>query len=90
MPWTDEGKAFLADPNSHCTALCLWWHQLVRIFCMLEHAFDGKPVLLMDGVGLGKTLQAIGIIVCLAWHRSYYDAQKNFPGFFVQSLIVSL
>ena len=53
---------------------------------MLERAFDGKPVLLMDGVGLGKTLQVIGMIACLVFYHESFKKAGKFPGHFGQSL----
>ncbi|KAI5993055.1 hypothetical protein F5J12DRAFT_698839, partial [Pisolithus orientalis] len=58
------------------------WHQLIGIYCMLESVFKGKPILLMDGVGLGKTLQVLGVIVCLTYYWYVYMKKKAFPGDF--------
>lgn len=57
---------------------------------MLERAFEGEPVLLMDGLGLGKTLQVLGVITCLAWYREYYERKKAFPGHFGESSLMLL
>lgn len=84
-PWTREGEAFFADPNSRKVALAPQWHQLVGIHKMISLGFEGKPVLLMDEVGLGKTLQMIGTIAILAWFTEYHDQHKDYPGDFSES-----
>lgn len=38
------------------------WHQLVGILKMLTVLGEGKPVLVMDQVGIGKTMQAVGLL----------------------------
>ncbi|KAI0037453.1 hypothetical protein FA95DRAFT_1506960 [Auriscalpium vulgare] len=58
------------------------WHQLVGICRMLDCAFEGKPVLLMDDVGLGKTLQVIGFFAMLAWYREERRQDRPYPGQF--------
>ncbi|KIK23572.1 hypothetical protein PISMIDRAFT_10882, partial [Pisolithus microcarpus 441] len=81
-PWTDEGESWLNNPDGGREPLHARWHQLVGIIRMLQRAFQGEPVLLMDGVGIGKTFQVIGFISCLAWFRSHYEVHKKFPGAF--------
>ena len=68
------------------------WHQLVGIYCMLQHAFEAKLVLLMDSARIGKTFQVIGFIMCLSHFHWHYNAHKKFPGafsewFYTQSFI---
>ena len=58
----------------------LRWHQLVRTVRALERAATSDPVLLMDDVGLGKTLQVIAIFVMLAFYQEYYKKNKRYPG----------
>ncbi|KAI6011505.1 hypothetical protein EDC04DRAFT_2609856 [Pisolithus marmoratus] len=82
-PWTDEGESWLKNPDSGHEPLHARWHQLVSILCMLQQAFWAKPVLLMDGVSIGKTFQVIGFIACLAWFQSHFATHKKFPGSFV-------
>lgn len=81
-PWSEEGQAWLKNESSARQPLRPRWHQLVGILRMLERAFDGQPVLLMDGVGLGKTLQALGAIACLAYYRECFKSMGHFPGMF--------
>lgn len=86
--WTPEGRKWLDDPASPRQRLRPRWHQLVGIFRMLQRAFEGRPVLLMDGVGLGKTLQVLGAVACLAWYTEYYEHHKKFPGHFGESFLI--
>ncbi|KAF8422282.1 P-loop containing nucleoside triphosphate hydrolase protein [Boletus edulis BED1] len=88
-PWSAEGQAWLEDERSDRLPLKPRWHQLVGIYRMLERAFEGKPVLLMDGVGLGKTLQVLGTIACLTFYRNHYSSHKKFPGQFADRKFTS-
>lgn len=82
-PWSKEGVNWLADPNNTLRhPLRPRWHQLVGILRMLQRAFNGEPVLLMDGVGIGKTFQVIGFIACLAYYQPFYEKHGKFPGHF--------
>ncbi|KIN92957.1 hypothetical protein M404DRAFT_172154 [Pisolithus tinctorius Marx 270] len=81
-PWSEEGEAWLNDPTTTHEPLQARWHQLVGILRMLQRAFDGQPVLLMDGVGIGKTFQVLGFIACLSWFRRHFDTHGKFPGAF--------
>ncbi|KAH0833809.1 P-loop containing nucleoside triphosphate hydrolase protein [Lanmaoa asiatica] len=81
-PWTDEGQKWLATQVDRRQPLVPRWHQLVGILRMLQRAFDGQPIMMMDGVGIGKTLQAVGFIACLAYYRSFFSAHARFPGHF--------
>src|SRR5258705_1207206 len=56
------------------------WHQLVGIAKMLTNCFQGRPVLLMDDVRIGKTLQVVGLIALLAYYREYFLKHGQFPG----------
>ena len=46
----------------------LQWYQLVRTVRALEQVATSEPVLLMDDVGLGKTVQVIVIFAMLAFY----------------------
>ncbi|THH21443.1 hypothetical protein EUX98_g8376 [Antrodiella citrinella] len=69
-------------PDASIRPIKLRWHQLVGILKMLRNSFEGKPILLMDSVGIGKTLQVIGVIAMLAVYRDAYDENGDFPGEF--------
>ncbi|KAI6144170.1 P-loop containing nucleoside triphosphate hydrolase protein, partial [Pisolithus thermaeus] len=81
-PWSQDGQAWLNSATLKRHELEPRWHQLVGIYRMLERTFEGKPVLLMDGVGLGKTLQVLGTIACLAYYSHVYKEKGTFPGDF--------
>ena len=87
-PWTDEGIKWLASPTSTREPLRPRWHQLVGIFQMLELAFDASPILLMDGVGIGKTFQVVGLIASLAYYQKFYEKTGKFPGAFGESSVL--
>lgn len=80
-PWSSEGMVWLQDP-ANGVPFTLRWHQLVGVLKMIENAFSKKPVLLMDGVGLGKTIQLAAYIAFLAWYRDFFTVHGNFPGKF--------
>ncbi|KAI6142085.1 hypothetical protein BKA82DRAFT_77187, partial [Pisolithus tinctorius] len=61
-PWSDEGQAWLQNMMEKMELLQPQWHQLMGIYCMLEHVFEGKLILLTDRVGLGKMLQVLGVV----------------------------
>ncbi|KAJ7841826.1 hypothetical protein B0H14DRAFT_3140118 [Mycena olivaceomarginata] len=81
-PWTDEGNAFFEDDRNSKINLTPRWHQLVGLYKMMNMAFIAEPVVLMDEVGFGKTLQTIALVACLAYYRDYYHQKKYFPGAF--------
>lgn len=81
-PWSEEGQAWLNVTPARRQELKPRWHQLVGIYRQIERAFEGKPVLLMDGVGLGKTLQVLGAIACLAYYQQFFVSKGHFPGDF--------
>lgn len=77
--WSAEGKEASKREGK---PLRLRWHQLVGITKMLMNGFDNKPVLLMDQVGLGKTIQVAGLISALGFLREHYERNAKFPGCF--------
>jgi hypothetical protein len=78
-PWVDLD--WFSNP-SHVSPFGPRWHQLQGILRMVERAFEGKPVLLMDEVGLGKTLQVVAVIAILAFYREHFGKYSRFPGIF--------
>jgi SNF2 family DNA or RNA helicase len=58
----------------------LRWHQLAGLVRMLERARTSQPVLLMDDVGLGKTVQVLALFAMLAYYRVHYKTQGRYPG----------
>ncbi|EGO30104.1 hypothetical protein SERLADRAFT_344915 [Serpula lacrymans var. lacrymans S7.9] len=82
-PWSNEGQKWL-DKNQAAVALTPKWHQLVGIVRIIDKMLKGEPVLLMDEVGVGKTMQAIGVVACAAYFCNFYDIHGKFPGIFGQ------
>lgn len=80
-PWSKEGMDFFANP-ANGELLVPRWHQLVGICKMVQNAFEGKPILLMDEVGLGKTLQAAAVMAILAFYRQVKKETGHFLGHF--------
>lgn len=82
-PWSEEGLNF--QQTNMGTPLEPRWHQLLGIIKMLQNMFEGRPILLMDEVGVGKTLQVIGFICFRAFFRQYYTRYHRYPGMFGKS-----
>ncbi|KAG1793303.1 P-loop containing nucleoside triphosphate hydrolase protein [Suillus plorans] len=76
-PWTDHGQTWLKENGE---PLALRWHQLVGLAKMVKNAFCEMPVLLMDEVGLGKTIQVTALIAVLSFYREFYSVHRCFPG----------
>lgn len=76
-PWTDDGQTWLKENGE---PLALRWHQLVGLAKMVKNAFCEMPVLLMDDVGLGKTIQVTALIAVLSFYREFYSMHQCFPG----------
>jgi len=84
-PWeTDDRPWFRNELNTE--PFQPRWHQLVGILKMLQRAFVGLPILLMDEVGLGKTLQVTAVFAVLSYYRDFYSKNKCFPGAFGKRL----
>ena len=47
---------------------------------MVESALTSSPILLMDDVGIGKTLQVIALFATLAYYCSYHAQTNKYPG----------
>jgi hypothetical protein len=86
-PWSEEGQQWLDDPTNRAQSLAPRWHQLVGILRLIDRFLDGKPVMLMDGVGVGKTMQAVGLIACLAHYKEHYKKHGKFPGKFCKQSV---
>jgi hypothetical protein len=80
-PWTKEGMEWLQVPKNG-EKLTPRWHQMVGSGKILINFFDGLPVMSMDGVGLGKTMQGTITISALAYYRDYHTKHGTFPGIF--------
>ncbi|PSS32203.1 hypothetical protein PHLCEN_2v2030, partial [Hermanssonia centrifuga] len=79
-PWSAEWDHFLNDPQSVKEAIIPRWHQVIGVRKMVDMFFDQSPLLLMDQVGIGKTMQLVGLIAVLAYFIDYHDKHHKFPG----------
>ena len=86
--WNDQQKTIASggviplDLKQRWRTLEPRWHQFLGMYKMMLNFFDGKPTLLMDEVGLGKTMQVVGVIALLDYYRSYFAVHDKFPGQF--------
>lgn len=79
-PWTNEWEQFAESPRA--VPFGPRWHQLVGMVKLMHHTISGQPMLLMDEVGIGKTMQVIGTIALYSVFRLYYRKNGFFPGAF--------
>ncbi|KAG2340584.1 hypothetical protein BDR05DRAFT_889519, partial [Suillus weaverae] len=84
-PWTEDGQAWLKEKRK---PLALHWHQLVGLIKMVKNAFCGIPVLLMDEVGLGKTIQVTALIAVLSFYCELNAMHNHFPSKIGRSLLL--
>lgn len=64
-PW-NEAEWTKASAAAHLEELKPRWHQVVGVHKMVANAVKGLPTMVMDDVGVGKTMQAVGLITVLA------------------------
>ena len=76
-PWSQEWQGFLDSEQG--IKFGPRWHQLVGITKMCELIIRGEPLLLMDQVSVGKTLQTVGSVVMYPLLRGYYKKNGCFP-----------
>ncbi|KAH9846753.1 hypothetical protein C2E23DRAFT_743355, partial [Lenzites betulinus] len=76
-PWTPEGRQALE--STYAVPLCPFWHQWVGLTKIIDNMSHNRNVLIMDQVGVGKTLQAVGAIAMYEWLRSYNEQKKTYP-----------
>ncbi|KAI9061516.1 hypothetical protein FKP32DRAFT_1543162, partial [Trametes sanguinea] len=82
-PWTDSGRKALAGANA--AELKPFWHQWVGVLKIVDNMMAGKNLLLMDQVGVGKTLQAVGTITMYEWLRVNKEKRGQYPARFGKS-----
>ena len=87
-PWLPEGVRYLTDPNSGAIPFGPQWHQLLGATGMLLRKFRGRGTLLMDEVGVGKTMQIIVLQMFLIYLRSYREAHDSYPPLFSKCLAI--
>jgi hypothetical protein len=78
--WTDQ--EYMAANKANLCPLSPRWHQLVGIVKIVHQGFRGEPLMLMDEVGVGKTLQLVGAVVVLTFFRDFFQKNGKFPGGF--------
>ena len=66
-PWSKNWSECLND-RSRCMPLQLQRHQLEAVHKMVSDMVEGKGTLVMDGVGVGKTIEALALVAL----RAYY------------------
>lgn len=81
-PWTPEGIRYLENPESDAVPFAPQWHQLLGATGMLLRRFRGRSTLLMDEVGVGKTMQVIVLQMFLIYLRTYKQVHKTYPPLF--------
>jgi hypothetical protein len=80
LPLTDEDADDVASEKSAMRPFSLQWHQLVGVVKLVECALTSRPVMLMDDVGIGKTLQVIGFFAVMAYYRKFQAETERYPG----------
>ena len=75
-PWLDP------EPHPDDIPLTLHWHQWIGIVKIMVSLFEGDRVLLMDAVGLGKTMQVVGVIALLDFYRTHKQTQEREKPYF--------
>ncbi|KAH9851664.1 hypothetical protein C2E23DRAFT_732763, partial [Lenzites betulinus] len=82
-PWSEEGLEALRRETAE--PLTPMWHQMVGILKIMDNLFEGKNVLIMDEVGVGKTLQAVGAIAIFEYQRLHFQRTGKHSDRFSQS-----
>ncbi|KAI9057595.1 hypothetical protein FKP32DRAFT_1583634 [Trametes sanguinea] len=79
-PWTESGRKALA--SSSAADLKPFWHQWVGVLKIVDNMMDRKNLMLMDQVGVGKTLQAVGTLAMYEWLRVNKETRGQYPARF--------
>lgn len=80
-PWAPNDKEWdVLLQRNKVIPLFPFWHQVVGIAQLMDQVIRGRPTLLMDDVGVGKTLQVVGAIALYAQYFEYFKVNKHFPG----------
>lgn len=74
-PWSVEGLAAMAAPTAE--PLTARWHQYVGVAKIFQNFWQGLNVLLMDDVGVGKTLQAVASIAVYQFYVVWAKESKS-------------
>jgi len=76
---TALGRILSGEEDEKWEKFTLKWHQLVGVVRMVELCFAGKPCLLMDEVGVGKTVETLAAIAALAHLHNFYQDYGHYP-----------
>jgi hypothetical protein len=76
----EDGDIEPSPPASTSQPFRLKWHQLVGVVKMVECALTSGPVVLMDDVGIGKTIQVLAFFAVMAYYRNFHSETKRYPG----------
>ncbi|KAL7283873.1 hypothetical protein ACG7TL_001143 [Trametes sanguinea] len=82
-PWTEAGREALRSPNA--ADLKPFWHQWVGVLKIVDNMMSGKNLMLMDQVGVGKTMQAVGTLAMYEWLRVNKEKRGHYPTRFEQA-----
>ena len=76
-PWNleDDSVHFFNTESPNRTPIQFSWHQIVGVHKILGHMAKKESVLLLDSVGVGKTLQALGVMMA----RCLWGIKGKFP-----------
>lgn len=78
-PWSEEGQEWLKT-SKDAVAFGPRWHQLVGIAKMTRRMLASQPMFVFDEVGVGKTMQAVGLIALRAYYVHHYQKHGHLPG----------
>ncbi|KAH9846336.1 hypothetical protein C2E23DRAFT_708043, partial [Lenzites betulinus] len=76
-PWSPEGRQALE--STYAAPLTPFWHQWIALTKINDNAANKRNTLILDQVGVGKTLQAVASIASYEWLRSYNEQKKTYP-----------
>jgi len=80
-----HGRLFLeteGDPVKENTDVVFLDHQIIAALFAIDRAMAGRPIMIFDEVGVGKTIEALLVFATLAWYRQYFEDHGEFPGAF--------
>lgn len=75
--WTAEGQA--AVESAEAPTLAMFWHQWAGVVKIVHNLLHWRNLILMDGVGVGKTMQATASMCMMDWVRMQQEEQKLSP-----------
>lgn len=79
-PWNTEDVEWYKTPSPNRRSYDLRYHQLCCVDTTMRASLRGESMLLLDAVGLGKTVEAIALIAMRAYFYRVYEDTGKFPG----------